>query len=231
MFGPGASLREPIEGRLRARPLSDTTAVLTVGVHELPIPGESRALLAVPEARDGAPAPLMVMLHGAGADARQSIDLVGDEAGRRGVVIMAPESQSSTWDLLVQSLGPDVEAIDDALAQVFPRCAVDPGRVAIGGFSDGASYALSLGMANGDLFSWVLAFSPGFMAPPILVGRPAVFVSHGKDDRILPIGPTSRRIVRELEAAGYPVAYQEFSGGHMVPREIVASALDALLGT
>jgi phospholipase/carboxylesterase len=171
------------------------------------------------------------MLHGAGGDAEQSIDLVGDEAARRGVVVVAPQSRSSTWDLLGGGLGPDVQAIDDALAQVLPRCPVDGDRMGIGGFSDGASYALSLGMANGDLFSWVLAFSPGFTAPPMLVGRPAVFVSHGVKDRVLPIGRTSRRIVAQLEEADYPVTYQEFPGGHTVPREIVASGMDRLLGT
>jgi predicted esterase len=40
------------------------------------------------------------------------------------------------------------------------------------GFSDGASYALSLGLANGDLFTHVLGFSPGFMRVPRHVGRP-----------------------------------------------------------
>ncbi len=51
---------------------------------------------------------------------------------------------------------------------------MDAGRVGIGGFSDGASYALSLGLTNGDLFTHVLAFSPGFMRPASQVGRPKV---------------------------------------------------------
>jgi predicted esterase len=34
--------------------------------------------------------------------------------------------------------------------------------LAVSGFSDGASYALSIGPANGDLFTHVMAFSPGF---------------------------------------------------------------------
>jgi predicted esterase len=92
--------------------------------------------------------------------------------------------------------------------------------VAMGGYSDGASYALSLGIANGDLFTHVLAFSPGFMAPPAQVGSPRIFVSHGTHDRWLPIQRCSRRIVPQLERAGYEVRYQEFSGGHVVPPEI-----------
>lgn len=225
-----SSLREPIEGRLRARPQVDVGVVLAPGAHELPLSGGRRALLSVPEPRGDSLPALVVMLHGAGADAEQSIALVGDETRRKGVVVVAPQARSSTWDLLVDQLGADVAAIDDALAHVFARCAVDPRRVAIGGFSDGASYALSLGMANGDLFSWVLAFSPGFMAPPMLVGRPAIFVSHGSNDPVLPIDRTSRRLVPRLQEATYHVTYEEFRGGHAVPAAIVASALDRLLG-
>jgi hypothetical protein len=35
----------------------------------------------------------------------------------------------------------------------------------VAGFSDGASYSLSLGIGAGDVFSHVAAFSPGFMTP------------------------------------------------------------------
>src|SRR5436190_993778 len=79
--------------------------------------------------------------------------------------------------------GEDVAFLNRALESVFARLAVDPARVAIGGFSDGATYALSLGLANGDLFPRVVAFSPGFIisAPPH--GRPRFFLSHGISDQ------------------------------------------------
>lgn len=53
--------------------------------------------------------------------------------------------------------------IDSALASVFRRCNVDAGRIIIAGFPDGASFALPLGLVNGDLFRKVVAFSPGFV--------------------------------------------------------------------
>ena len=68
MVVSGAS-RESIEGRLRARPLPDIRAFFAAGLHELALPGGRRALVSVPQAPDGAPAGLLVMLHGAGADA------------------------------------------------------------------------------------------------------------------------------------------------------------------
>jgi phospholipase/carboxylesterase len=59
------------------------------------------------------------------------------------------------------------------LEETFSRYAVDPARLAVGGFSGGASYALSLGSDTGHLFTYVLAFSPGFMAPAGQAGVPA----------------------------------------------------------
>ena len=56
---------------------------------------------------------------------------------------------------------------------------VDPARLVIGGFSDGASYALSLGLINGQLFRKVAAFSPGFVVTGEPEGKPRVFISHG----------------------------------------------------
>jgi phospholipase/carboxylesterase len=117
-----------------------------------------------------------------------------------------------------------VEAIDRALKETFSHYAVDPARLAVGGFSDGASYALSLGINNGDLFTDVLAFSPGFMALSVGVGTPRFFVSHGNRDGVLPIQETSRRIVPELERDDYEVRYREFDGPHTVPLSVAREA-------
>lgn len=57
-------------------------------------------------------------------------------------------------------------AVNRALSAVFDRHGVDPARVATGGFSDRASYALSLGLADGHLAKRLLALSPGFESVP-----------------------------------------------------------------
>jgi predicted esterase len=119
--------------------------------------------------------------------------------------------------------GPDVHRIDRLLTGLLGAYPVRD--LLIGGFSDGASYALSLGLANGDLFDGIIAFSPGFAAPPVTYGRPRVFVSHGTADRVLPIDRCSRRIVPRLTASGYDVTYHEFAGGHEVPDDVVRHAL------
>ena len=131
--------------------------------------------------------------------------------------------------MILGRIGPDVAFLDRALDQVFARHAVDPERIAVAGFSDGASYALTLGLANGGLFGHVLAFSPGFMAPPRVEGRPRLFVSHGVHDEVLPIDRCSRRLAPMLRRAGYDLDYREFDGGHAVPEAMVAAALDRFL--
>lgn len=62
----------------------------------------------------------------------------------------------------------------------------DARHLAIGGFSDVASYALSVGITKGRLFTHVLGFSPGFMAPTHQPDSPRVFISHGTSDEVLP---------------------------------------------
>ena len=166
------------------------------------------------------------MLHGAGGDARSGISHFLDLADEAGLVLLAPESRGRTWDVLLGGYGPDAAFIDRALGQTFDRLAVDAERLAVGGFFDGASYALSLGLTNGDLFTRVIAFSPGFGAPAARRGKPPVFVSHGTRDRVLPVERCSRRIVPALKREGYEVCYREFDGGHAVPRPIAREAIE-----
>lgn len=187
-------------------------------------------LLVVPKSyRADVPAPLAVMLHGAGGSARRvsSLFAVADELG---VVILTPESRDTTWDGIRGGFGPDIDFLNQALAHTFDRVSVDRHRLAIGGFSDGASYGLSVGLASGDLFTHILACSPGFVRPGSVNGRPRIFVSHGTSDQILPIGSTSRRIVPLLEKSGYPVTYREFDGPHTVPPAIAREAFTWFAG-
>ncbi|HEY9577756.1 MAG TPA: hypothetical protein VIR64_08795, partial [Pseudobacillus sp.] len=86
--------------------------------------------------------------------------LLRQQADEAGLILLALSSRGPTWDMILGRgrFGHDVAAIDAALEEAFSSYAVDPGRVAVGGYSDGASYALSLGISNGDLFGNVLAF-------------------------------------------------------------------------
>jgi phospholipase/carboxylesterase len=220
------------DGRIAARPGAGKPAgdppagdPPAPGLHRLGLAAGRDALLYVPAAYQAdRPAPLAVMLHGAGGTAEHGLSLLRAEADAAGLLLLAPPSRRQTWDVLLGGYGPDVTFVDRALAAAFARCAVDAGRVAVGGFSDGGSYALSLGLTNGDLFTHVIALSPGFMAPASLVGKPRCFVSHGTRDAVLPIDRCSRRLVPELRRAGYDVRYDEFDGPHTVPGAIARAA-------
>ncbi|TKD06409.1 alpha/beta hydrolase [Polyangium fumosum] len=217
-------------GRLQARPTPGPRDEAQRGDRPLGLGDKRDGILFLPSSYDPArPAPLMLCLHGAGGEARHRIDPIRPEAERDGVILVAPDSMGSTWDLLRGGYGPDVARIDRALTAAFHCLAVDPTRIAIEGFSDGASYALSLGLTNGDLFRFVFAFSPGFMRPLTQVGTPEVFISHGVKDPVLPIR-CSRTLVPTLESAGYTVTYREFDGGHSVPQGMLREAMDILQG-
>jgi phospholipase/carboxylesterase len=216
------------KGRLRARP-AEATGPAKVGLRPLGLSAARDGYRYVPSGyRAERPAPLVILLHGAGEDARDGLAQLREQADRAGLILLSLASRGPTWDFVMGGYGPDVAAIDEALLDTFSRYAVDPARVSIGGYSDGASYALTLGIANGDLFTHVLAFSPGFMAPAGRVGSPLIFVSHGTRDRWLPIERCSRRIVPQLERAGYEVTYREFDGPHVVPPGIGREAADWL---
>ena len=130
--------------------------------------------------------------------------------------------------MLIGDYGADVARIDCALQFAFDHCTIDANRVAIEGFSDGASYALSLGLTNGDLFAQVFAFSPGFMAPYTARGNPRIYVTHGVFDPTLPIRCSRDNIVPQLRKGGYDVDYREFKGFHMVPKWAIKRAAETL---
>jgi phospholipase/carboxylesterase len=185
----------------------------------------------VPPGLPEGPAPLILLLHGAGGSARnleENVQALADEAG---VILVVPDSRGPTWDIVSGVYGADVTFINDALALVFDRFSVDADRIAVAGFSDGASYALGLGFINGDLFKRVLAFSPGFLPPGQPTGTPAFYITHGTDDPILPLEATSRRIVEDLTAAGYEVDFHEFAGGHWINESLARTAFALVSGT
>ena len=219
------------QGRLRARPrASPSGAAAEYGLRPLGLGRGRDGLVHVPANLDPArPAPLVLALHGAGAEGQQMVRILSPLADAHGLILLAPDSRGVTWDVILDSYGPDVRLIDAALDQIFARHAVDPARVAVAGFSDGASYALSLGLTNGTLLTHVLAFSPGFMAPTATRDSPRFFVSHGTDDAVLPIERTSRPLVHALTRDGYAVTYREFDGPHTVPPALAAEAADWIL--
>lgn len=205
---------------LRARPAAAVDPV-GPGRHALQ---SADGFFYVPQGHQpGAASPLIVLLHGAGGRADDWVGAL-PLADSVGAALLAPDSRGFTWDAVRGDFGPDVRSIDAALTEVFTHVDVDPARLALGGFSDGASYALSLGIPNGGLFTHLMAFSPGFIRAPTRAGRPLIFITHGTSDPILPIDRTSRVFVPALRSEGYDVTYREFDGGHELPGAVAEEA-------
>jgi phospholipase/carboxylesterase len=212
------------DGRLTTRVATPSTTT-SPGLYPLALGRDRDGFLYVPTSyRPDVPAPLALLLHGAGQEASELLTPMRPLADAAGLVLVAPDSRAGTWDAILGSFSADVQFIDRALALAFSRVRVDASRVRIAGFSDGASYALTLGLINGDFFSRVVAFSPGFIVNGPINGKPKIFVTHGTRDTILPIEQTSRQLVPQLRNAGYDVQYTEFDGGHRVMPDLLAQA-------
>ncbi|HZT76937.1 MAG TPA: hypothetical protein VFA27_09780 [Vicinamibacterales bacterium] len=210
--------------RLVARPSKHAETTLTSGALGLESNGRD-GVIQMPSTPTHGKLPLLLFLHGATQDGARMLQRVGPAADEAGVALVCPDSRGRTWDAIRGDFGEDVVYLNRVLEHVFARADVDPGRLVLGGFSDGASYALSLGLANGDLFPRVAAFSPGFVIPSAVVGHARFFVSHGRSDQILPIDQCSRVIVPQLRAKGYDVTFKEFDGRHEVPPDVATEAM------
>jgi predicted esterase len=212
------------DGRIGARPRSQTTTAET-GTKTLGLDRRRDAILQLPGKPSTSPLPLLVLLHGAGGSGAGVLRRLGSYADENGIAVLAPDSRDSSWDGIRGDLGPDVHFLNRALNRVFATVDVDPERLSVGGFSDGATYAVSLGLINGDLFRRVVAFSPGFVIPGAAHGKPRFFISHGTADRILPIDRCSRVIVPRLQKRGYDVTFREFEGGHDIPPAVAREGM------
>ena len=187
----------------------------------------------------GSAVPLLMFLHGATQSAEDMFWYLHSAPEEAGVAILAPNSRGTTWDAISNiafdvEFGPDVEFLNRALERVFESVAIDPTRIAVGGFSDGATYAIALGLINGDLFKRVAAFSPGFVidgandaanGTTAAEGKTRFFISHGTRDKILPIDRCGRRVAADLKERRYEVTFREFDGGHGIPADVMREGL------
>ena len=218
-------------------PANSSVQTTSAGLQKL---SGRNGLLYVPVAH-AEPLPLLILLHKSAGSPKEwfsGSESFAPYAEKGRFIILAPESPGVSWGTGPKSWGYDYVAINRALEEAFARCAIDRNRLAIGGFSDGASYALSLGLANGDVFGYIIAFSPGFIVKSHARGRmgnnnevqiPLVYIAHGTADNVLPIASTSRIFASSLKKNGYNVEFHEFSGSHHLSRQVVDQVMTWLI--
>jgi phospholipase/carboxylesterase len=212
------------EGRLTSQPREGVKTTNT-GFITSTFENSREAIIYLPKRASESAVPLLLMLHGATQNPQLMFDYLGTTAEEAGVAVLAPKSRGTTWDAIGGSFGDDVDFLNVALERVFSITTIDPARICIGGFSDGASYAISLGIINGDLFRNIAAFSPGFVIGGTPHGNPRIFISHGTHDHILPIESCGRRVAAGLIARGYDVTFREFDGDHEIPSGVAREGM------
>lgn len=198
----------------------------------------------------GAHPPLLVLLHGAGRQRLTMIEHFEAEADKRGIVLLAPTSRGPTWDAVALgeqmpspdsplanklahrfSSSRDEKRVDAAIANLSKIVPVDRARTVLAGFSDGATFALAMGLSRYEQFAAVIAWSPGI---PIETASPArgrrVYVSHGRHDPTLRFEVTCGEIVPLLQEEGAKVSFLAFDGVHEAPAAVKDAFLDAAFG-
>jgi phospholipase/carboxylesterase len=224
MATPPAKPTPYSDGRLHARPGPPSALTpLPAGSRTIAFPQGRSALFFAPPL-PAEPAPLLLLLHGAGGQHGGADQLALAHAAKVGAYLLVPSALSSSWDILRGGFGPDLEFLDRLLRWTFRHYAIAPAAISIGGFSDGASYALSIGLMNGDLFRDIVAFSPGFARTSMRVGQPRIFIAHGQHDPVLPVA-CGQALYHQLSVEGYDVQYEEFDGPHIVSPPLAGLAL------
>jgi phospholipase/carboxylesterase len=193
----------------------------------------SQALLLVPETLDpGRRYPLLTVLHGAGRQDELLARAYRNEPARRQALFLVPRSFHLTWDLLACDERPDLEFLDWAYADVQRRYPVDAQRLALIGYSDGASYALSVGLSNPRLFRAVMGWAAGFVVLDVANlaaddPKPAVLLEYGTHDELFPFEQVALPMRENLERLGYRVEFRVDEGGrHWPSGDFQPEALD-----
>ena len=193
-----------------------------------------------------APAGLLVLHHGRGADEHDLLALADllDPQRRLHVVtprapLSLPGSPGHHWYVVPRVGFPDPDSFRSAFEQLrafhdglWERTGLAAQNTVLGGFSMGAVMSYALGLA-GDRPApgGILAFS-GFI-PTVdgweaaLAGRPhtKAFIAHGRRDPVIDVA-FAQRARDLLQDGGLDVTYRESDVGHHIDPDALSAARD-----
>lgn len=197
----------------------------------------------------GTKPPLLLLLHGVGADEHDLLGLAPPLDGRFHVVsARAPLSHGAGFGWYPVQFTPtgivpdETVAVQsrDTLAAFVPEAVaaydLDPRRVFLAGFSQGAIMSLTLALHTPELVAGVAAMSGRLLdvawderaSDERLSGFPILAV-HGLYDTVLPIAE-GRRIRNELTKLPLTFAYHEYPMAHEISQESLAEVAGFLTG-
>jgi phospholipase/carboxylesterase len=196
---------------------------------------------------EGAAYPLIVLLHGFGAN---MYDLAGlaPAIGARGYMYACPNAPYAvdlgggavgfSWsrgrpglpDLAEGGPAPSGPSAEERLAAFFDEvrreARTEPGRVVLAGFSQGGGLALRFGLPRPDDFAGVAVLSGAFRgSDDVRATLPErrdmpIFMAHGLYDPMVTVqrGQETRAF---LEEAGYRPEYHEYEMAHEISEEVI----------
>jgi predicted esterase len=184
----------------------------------------------------------IIALHGRGADAQDILGLAM-EVAPPGVAIVAPEAAGHTWYpyRFMEPFARNEPYLSSALRRVSTLIAdlslhgIEPERIALLGFSQGACLALETAARHARRYAGVLGFSGGLIGPPgtrfdypgSLDGTP-VFLGCSDVDPHIPIGRV-QETAEVLTRLGGNVDARIYPGmGHTVNRDELEAARSLL---
>lgn len=194
--------------------------------------------------------PLVLLLHGRGADANDLADLAPMlDGGFRFLCPNAPKPFEAYpgmtfgwtwfdgWPPVHESLVASRALLLGFIAEALERYPTPPGRFVIAGFSQGGLMALDAGLRTAAVPAGIVVMSGGLYENelPDLAGRAAtpVFIGHGDADEVVSVN-YARRARGVLEGAGFTVDYEEYPMGHQLVQEeavSIRSFLSRVLGS
>lgn len=178
--------------------------------------------------------PALFVMHGMGSNEQNMLSLVdGLEDVFYIFSIRGPLSQPPGFAYFtIQGYGkPHREAFDQGINQLkafidyaSERYPINPDRIYLLGFSQGAIVSMTLGLTLGNRIKGVVALSgyiPGFVKEEYKiepVEQLSLFISHGEYDNVLPYewGVESKEFFQGLKSN---VAFQAYPEGHTVSIE------------
>ncbi|HZY44625.1 MAG TPA: alpha/beta fold hydrolase [Anaerolineae bacterium] len=192
-----------------------------------------------PLQKDSAAPPLLLLLHGVGSNEEDLFELSKYLDPRFFIVSARAPIQlmpgAYAWyhvQFLPDDMRIDFREVEHSrsilqrfIAELIESYQVDPDRVYLMGFSQGAIMSLSLALTEPDRLAAIVAMSgrllpeltPQIAAPEMLKDFP-IFMAHGLADNVIPIRD-ARAAHEQLSKLPVDLTYREYPMGHQVSIE------------
>ena len=182
------------------------------------LPGPNKTPIAYlvqqpPEYVPGRHYPVLIALHESGQNATEAITRWGEYAARHGYILVAPGWErfpKQPYQFTVEEQAGAIDVLRDLRRHFW----VDPDRVFIGGFAEGANMALDVGYSHPDLFAGILC----------VAGRPKHYSQkYWRNSQYLPcyfVGGeldgdamvSLRNVLQEMMPRGFPTLMVMYKG-------------------